>query len=105
MHAGTGETSDFFSQPTSARQTLKAAILRTVLVYGITPNMSRSNVVLWVKKSLEENKTINVVTDQARTPTLAEDLAQGCALAETQKAVGIYNISGKDFFMGTICTG
>jgi dTDP-4-dehydrorhamnose reductase len=77
--------------------TLKAAILRTVLVYGITPNMSRSNVVLWVKKSLEENKPINVVTDQARTPTLAEDLAQGCVLAQKHKAVGIYNISGKDF--------
>ncbi|MBC7411104.1 MAG: SDR family oxidoreductase [Bacteroidia bacterium] len=76
---------------------LTAAILRTVLVYGITPNMSRSNVVLWVKKSLEENKNINVVTDQARTPTLAEDLAQGCALAEKHRAVGVYNISGKDF--------
>ncbi len=77
--------------------TLKAAILRTVLVYGITPNMSRSNVVLWVKQSLEDSKPINVVTDQARTPTLAEDLAQGCALAEKQSAVGVYNISGKDF--------
>jgi dTDP-4-dehydrorhamnose reductase len=29
------------------------AILRTVLVYGVTPDMSRSNIVLWVKKSLE----------------------------------------------------
>jgi dTDP-4-dehydrorhamnose reductase len=27
------------------------AILRTVLVYGITEDMSRSNIVLWVKKS------------------------------------------------------
>ncbi len=79
------------------QSTLKAAILRTVLVYGFTPNMSRSNVVLWVKKSLEENKPINVVTDQARTPTLAEDLAQGCILAEKQKAQGIYNISSNDF--------
>lgn len=54
------------------------AILRTVLVYGVTPDMSRSNIVLWVKKSLEEGKTINVVNDQWRTPTLAEDLAMGC---------------------------
>jgi dTDP-4-dehydrorhamnose reductase len=70
------------------------AILRTVLVFGITKDMSRSNIVLWVKKSLEEGKTINVVNDQWRTPTLAEDLAIGCYLAATKKAKGIYNISG-----------
>jgi dTDP-4-dehydrorhamnose reductase len=72
-------------------------ILRTVLVYGITPDMSRSNIVLWVKNSLEQGKKINVVNDQWRTPTLAEDLAMGCYLAAKQKAKGIYNISGKDF--------
>jgi dTDP-4-dehydrorhamnose reductase len=72
-------------------------ILRTVLVYGVTPDMSRSNIVLWVKKSLEEGKKITVVNDQWRTPTLAEDLAMGCYLAAIKKAKGIYNISGKDF--------
>ncbi len=71
------------------------AILRTVLVFGVTKDMSRSNIVLWVKKSLEEGKTIQVVNDQWRTPTLAEDLAIGCYLAATQKAKGIYNISGE----------
>lgn len=72
-------------------------ILRTVLVYGVSTDMSRSNIVLWVKKSLEEGKTINVVNDQWRTPTLAEDLAMGCWLAAQKKAEGIYHISGKDF--------
>jgi len=70
-------------------------ILRTVLVYGVTPDMSRSNIVLWVKKNLEEGKNINVVNDQWRTPTLAEDLATGCLLASVKKATGIYNISGE----------
>jgi dTDP-4-dehydrorhamnose reductase len=59
---------------------LKWAIARTVLVYGIVDNMSRSNIVLWVKQNLEQGKTINVVDDQFRTPTLAEDLADGCIL-------------------------
>ncbi len=72
------------------------AILRTVLVYGVTPDMSRSNIVLWVKKSLEEGKSINVVNDQWRTPTLAEDLAIGCGLAAKKKATGIYHISGQE---------
>ncbi len=72
-------------------------IIRTVLVFGVTKDMSRSNIVLWVKKSLEEGKTIQVVNDQWRTPTLAEDLALGCYLAARKKAKGIYNISGKDY--------
>jgi len=73
-----------------------AAIVRTVLVYGVTPDMSRSNIVLWVKKSLEEKKPIRVVNDQFRTPTLAEDLAMGCLLAARKKAVGIFHISGDE---------
>lgn len=73
------------------------AILRTVLVFGITRDMSRSNIVLWVKNSLQQNKTIQVVNDQWRTPTLAEDLAMGCYLAAKKRALGVYNISGKDF--------
>jgi dTDP-4-dehydrorhamnose reductase len=72
------------------------SILRTILVYGVTADMSRSNIVLWVKKSLEEGKQISVVNDQWRTPTLAEDLAMGCWLAAAKKAQGIFNISGKD---------
>jgi dTDP-4-dehydrorhamnose reductase len=73
------------------------SILRTVLVYGVVSDMSRSNIVLWAKGNLEQGKTLNVVGDQFRTPTLAEDLAQGCALAAKKKAKGIYNISGSDF--------
>ncbi|GAA4431814.1 dTDP-4-dehydrorhamnose reductase [Ravibacter arvi] len=76
--------------------TIRWAIARTVLVYGIAHDMSRSNIVLWVKKSLEDGKTINVVDDQWRTPTLAEDLAQGCFLIADRQAEGVFNISGKD---------
>ena len=75
---------------------IRWAIARTVLVYGIAHDMSRSNIILWVKKSLEDGKTINVVTDQFRSPTLAEDLAAGCTLIVTQQAEGIFNISGSD---------
>jgi len=72
-------------------------IIRTGLVFGVTQDMSRSNIVLWVKKSLEQGKRIQVVNDQWRTPTLAEDLAMGCYLAAKKKAQGIFNISGKDY--------
>ncbi|GAB2530640.1 SDR family oxidoreductase [Rufibacter soli] len=74
----------------------KWAILRTVLVFGIVHDYGRSNIVLWVKGSLEQGKQIKVVNDQLRTPTLAEDLAQGCWLAAKHDAQGIFNISGEE---------
>ncbi|PWS30536.1 SDR family oxidoreductase [Pedobacter paludis] len=73
------------------------AILRTILVYGITNDMSRSNIVLWAKGALEKASPINVVNDQWRMPTLAEDLAEACILAVEKNAKGIYNVSGKDY--------
>ncbi|WP_443939982.1 SDR family oxidoreductase [Pedobacter sp. MW01-1-1] len=73
------------------------AIIRTILVYGITSDMSRSNIVLWAKAALEKQQPIQVVNDQWRMPTLAEDLAEACLLAVEKEAKGIYHISGKDF--------
>ncbi|MBE9468695.1 MAG: SDR family oxidoreductase [Bacteroidetes bacterium] len=75
----------------------KWTIIRTVLVYGLSKNRSRSNIVLWVKQSLENNKPINVVNDQFRTPTLVEDLANACVYAAVNEKEGIYHVSGKDF--------
>ena len=72
------------------------AIARTVLVYGVATDPGRSNIVLWVKKNLEEGKSINVVNDQWRTPTLAEDLAMGCYLMAIKEARGIFHISGEE---------
>ncbi|MCG8474734.1 MAG: NAD(P)-dependent oxidoreductase, partial [Cytophagales bacterium] len=72
------------------------AIARTVLVYGLAHDMSRSNIVLWVKNSLEQGKELRIVNDQWRTPTLAEDLAQGCFLIARQQAGGIFNLSGEE---------
>lgn len=72
------------------------AILRTILVYGIVSDMSRSNIVLWAKGALEKGEPINVVNDQWRMPTLAEDLADCCLLAVEKDARGVYNASGKD---------
>lgn len=73
------------------------SIVRTVLVIGITEGMSRSNIVLWAKAALLAGKEITVVDDQFRTPTLAEDLADGCMAIALKESTGIYNISGKDF--------
>ncbi len=75
---------------------IKWAIARTIIVYGIVDNMSRSNIVLWAKDALTKGQKINVVDDQFRSPTLAEDLAEGCINIADKGATGIYNLSGKE---------
>jgi len=72
------------------------AIARTVLVYGVAHEYGRTNIVLWVRDSLRAGKAIKVVDDQWRTPTLAEDLAQGCWLLAQRAAQGIYHLSSDE---------
>ena len=75
----------------------KWAIARTIIVYGIVEDMSRSNIVLWAKGALEKKQKLTIVNDQFRSPTYAEDLAKGCILIAEKEAEGIYHLSGKDF--------
>jgi dTDP-4-dehydrorhamnose reductase len=75
---------------------IDAAILRTIIIYGVVDDNSRSNVVLWVLNSLKNNKPITVINDQFRSPTLAEDLADACVSAALKKATGIYHVSGRE---------
>lgn len=71
-------------------------ILRTILVYGKVFDMSRSNIVLWVREMLGKAKEITIVDDQFRTPTYVEDLALACKISIDKKAVGIFNISSNE---------
>lgn len=71
-------------------------ILRTILVFGKVYDMSRSNIVLWVKSMLEKGEEITIVDDQYRAPTYVEDLALACKISMDKKATGIYNISSNE---------
>lgn len=75
---------------------VKWSIVRTIIVYGVAEEMSRSNIVLWAKEALEEGNPLTIVDDQFRAPTLAEDLAMACWLIAEKEAEGIFHISGKD---------
>jgi dTDP-4-dehydrorhamnose reductase len=72
------------------------SVVRTIIVYGIGENLSRSNIVLWAKSALEKGDPLTIVDDQYRSPTYADDLAKGCLLISDKKANGIFHISGKD---------
>ena len=72
------------------------AIARTIIVYGIGEKLSRGNIVVWAKGAMEKQQPLTIIDDQFRSPTLAEDLADGCILIAEKKAKGIYHLSGKD---------
>lgn len=73
----------------------RAAILRTILVYGVIADKNRSNLVLWAKQKLEKGEKINVVDDQWRMPTWVDDLAMTCILSVEKNAKGIFHISSE----------
>lgn len=72
------------------------SIVRTILLYGITPSMSRSNLPLWVMESLKKGQSIRVVEDQFRMPTWVEDLAAGITAIIVHHKQGIYHLSGPE---------
>lgn len=84
------------SEKITEQSGLKYAIVRTIIIYGVTDGNQRSNIVLWVKNSLTNGQSINVITDQYRSPTLAEDLAAGCLSIAERGATGIYHLSGPE---------
>jgi len=84
------------SEAVLLNSTIDFTILRTILVYGKVYDMSKSNIVLWVKQMLTDKKEITIVDDQFRMPTYAEDLAMACKLAIDKKATGIFNISSSE---------
>jgi dTDP-4-dehydrorhamnose reductase len=75
---------------------LRWAIVRTVLVYGQTVEGTRTNIINWVKSSLEQGKHIKVVSDQFRTPTFVDDLVIGIMLLIEKNIDGIFHISGRE---------
>lgn len=71
-------------------------IIRLQMVIGHAPQLSRSNLVLWVVDSLRQRKPIRVVNDQWRMPTLAEDAADGIIAALLLRRTGLYQLSGTE---------
>lgn len=73
-----------------------SSIIRTIIVYGPGNNLSRSNVIAWAKGALEKGEPINIIDDQFRAPTFAEDLAAGCMGVIENNEEGVFHISGPE---------
>ncbi|HNR85885.1 MAG TPA: NAD(P)-dependent oxidoreductase [Taishania sp.] len=74
------------------------SIVRTIIVYGNAHHLSRSNLFLWAKSALPKGEQMNVVDDQFRAPTWANDLAWGCIRICELNERGIYHLSGPTTF-------
>ncbi len=72
-------------------------IIRTILVYGVSESISRSNLILWVKKSLENKKPIRVAKDQFRMATWVDDLALAACKIACNKKEGVFHVSGSEY--------
>lgn len=84
------------SEQVLLKSNCKWAILRTIILYGTAENLERNNIVLWARRALKDGQELNIIDDQFRSPTLAEDLAKACYLVIEKEAIGVYNTSGKD---------
>jgi dTDP-4-dehydrorhamnose reductase len=74
------------------------SISRTIIVYGTGENLSRSNIVLWALDSLKNGNEMNIVDDQFRMPTWADDLAWACVEICKRSKTGVFHLSGDEFF-------
>ena len=74
----------------------KWTILRTIVLFGVAKDLTKGNIVLWAKEQLENSQNINIIDDEFRAPTLADDLAYACIYSAINNVYGVYHTSGKD---------
>lgn len=74
------------------------SIVRTIIVYGVGNNLSRNNIICWAKEALSKGQPMNIIDDQFRAPTWADDLAWACIRICELDKTGIYHISGPETF-------
>jgi dTDP-4-dehydrorhamnose reductase len=72
------------------------SIARTIIVYGTGYNLSRSNIILWAREALSKGNPLNIVDDQFRAPTWADDLAKGCLSIIEKGHFGIFHLCGPE---------
>lgn len=80
----------------SNESTTDNSIVRTIIVYGNAENLSKSNIIAWAKSALEKGDPLNIVDDQFRAPTWAEDLAAGCMGVLEHNQTGVFHVSGPE---------
>jgi dTDP-4-dehydrorhamnose reductase len=71
-------------------------IERVSVLYGYNDYNDKLTFEKWVKKSLEEGKQINVVSDQYSCPTLIDDIAHATQVLTEKEESGIFHVVGSE---------
>ena len=75
---------------------IKTTIVRPVFMYGPVWENLRPSFIQWVASKLQNGESIQVVTDQARTPTYIGDLCWGIHKIIKDQVTGVFHLAGKD---------
>ena len=75
---------------------LQFSIIRLCSVYGKSLSNKDRGVVMWVKESLGNEKSLKVFDDQVRTPTYVEDVVKVIITLAEKKLTGVYHIAGEE---------
>jgi dTDP-4-dehydrorhamnose reductase len=70
------------------------AIVRTSTLYN--NDINSNNLITFIKRKLSNNESINMVSDQLRSPTSVNDLSNGIISIIENNFNGIINIAGSD---------
>ncbi len=70
-----------------------AITARTAVLYGWAPGI-RSNLVLWLLDRLARGEPAPAATDQAGSPTLADNLAEMLIALAVGRQTGVYHVAG-----------
>lgn len=73
------------------------ATVRTTLVYGAPEGPDvRSDLVRWLVGELSAGREVRVASDQWRTPTCDDDLAEGVARVVLSGKTGLFHVAGRE---------
>ena len=75
---------------------IPCSIVRPVFIYGPVWEGTRSGFIQWIKDSLEKKQTIQVVSDEKRTPTYVGDICNGIKAIIDKSKTGIFHFAGKE---------
>ena len=73
------------------------AVARTTMVFGVPEGDARGDFVRWLVGALRAGERVRVPSDQWRTPTFDDDLADGLLRIVRFRRTGLFHIAGREW--------
>ena len=73
------------------------AVARTTMVFGVPEGDARGDFVRWLVGALRAGERVRVPSDQWRTPTFDDDLADGLLRLVRFRRAGLFHVAGREW--------